>query len=324
MTGRGSALEAFERDGVVRVPAVVARDEVAAMRESLWATLAAHRIVDERLVELVGALRPGPGTDNSLWEVGRQAAFAPLAAALGRAADEVFGAGVWAPIEGQQGGLAAPNFPIPGVWSVPHQAWHVDEPTGAGRAAPWGLLGFVLLDEVEPGGGGTVMIAGSHRRLLSLAAAHGTPGGLLTTEEAIAALSAAEPWFAACSGPAIPPSGSGASSSTVTSRWTSRCASSSSRARRATSSSWIRAVCTPSGPTSRAARGCTCGWSARVRSDATRRSASEVTGCARVTAGQVDTRPSTGPGSAGTEAGDQATPSAETNQRRSPGHLPAR
>lgn len=198
VTGAGSALESFERDGFVRVPAVLGGGDVAAMRESLQATLTAQGVVGERLVELLGALRPGPGTEAALWEVGRQAAFARLPAALGRAADEVFGPGVWALNEAQQGGLAAPNFPIPGVWSVPHQAWHVDEPTGAGRASSWGLLGFVFLDEVEPGGGATVMITGSHRRLLALAAELERPsaGWLLTTDEAIAALSAAEPWFA--------------------------------------------------------------------------------------------------------------------------------
>jgi hypothetical protein len=198
MTELAPALEVFERDGVVRVPGVLGRDEVAAMREAFLETLAGRHVEGERLVEIVGARRPGAGTDADLWEVGRHPAFARLPAALGRAADSVFGAGVWAPTASQHGGLAAPNFPLPGVWSVPHEAWHVDEPTTAGRARSWGLLAFAFLDEVEPGGGATVMIAGSHRRLLALAAEHPIRDGraALTTEEAMAALAAAEPWFA--------------------------------------------------------------------------------------------------------------------------------
>ncbi len=191
-------LGAFERDGVVRVPGVVGRAEVAAMRASLLATLETRGLVGERLVDVAGALRPGPGSEAALWEAGRQPAFAVLPDALARATDAVFGAGVWAPNEGQQGGLAQPNFPLPGAWSVPHQAWHVDESTAAGCARSWGLLGFVLLDEVEPGGGATAVLAGSHRRLLALAAELAPPstGRLLTTDEALAALTAREAWFA--------------------------------------------------------------------------------------------------------------------------------
>lgn len=210
---RSAHRAAFAADGIVRVAGVLGRDEVGAMRDCVWAQLAVHGIIrdDPRtwsaggglgLVELVGALRPGPGTDAALWEVGRAADLAPLAAALGRTVDEVFGAGVWAPVAEQHGGLAAPNFPIRAVaWNVPDAAWHVDEPTTAGQPRGWGVLGFVFLDEVEPGGGATVVIAGSHRRLGQLAAARAAGSTLLTTEDAIAALSHAEPWFADLFGP---------------------------------------------------------------------------------------------------------------------------
>ncbi|MCO5169611.1 MAG: phytanoyl-CoA dioxygenase family protein [Planctomycetes bacterium] len=192
----GAAREVFEAEGWVRVPGAVARADVDAMRAALLETLAARGLLGEGLVEVAGALRPGPGSEGVLWEVGRGPAFAPLPGALAGAVDGVFGPGAWAPVEGQHGGLAAPNFPLPGVWSVPHEAWHVDEPSGAGRAGAWGLLGFALLDEVAPGGGATVLIAGSHRRLLALADERAAPGALLTTDEALAALAAAEDWFA--------------------------------------------------------------------------------------------------------------------------------
>ncbi len=96
----------------------------------------------------------------------------------------------------ENGGVAAPNLPLPGggEWTVPDAAWHVDEPTSALYESGWGLLAFVLLDAVEPGGGATVAIAGSQRRLLGLAGLV-APGGVLTTDAAMAALRRDEPWF---------------------------------------------------------------------------------------------------------------------------------
>jgi hypothetical protein len=151
------------------------------------------------LVEVAGALRPGPGSTESLGAVGRGRAFAPLRAALQAAVDRHLDAGVWEPVAEEHGGLAAPNLPPPGaaIWTVPHAAWHVDEPTSAAHERGWGLLGFAFLDDVEPGGGATVAIAGSQRRLHGLAAATATPAaGLLTTEAAMAMLARDEPWFA--------------------------------------------------------------------------------------------------------------------------------
>ena len=206
---RSTAGDEFEREGLVRVRGVVGTDAVAAMRDVVWAALEERGVrraeratwaAGELLVELAGALRPGPGSEALLWAIGRARVFAALPEALARAADEVFGRGVWEPVADQHGGLAAPNFPIAGRWRAPHAAWHVDEPTAAGRGEPWGLLGFVFLDAVAPGGGATVAVAGSPRRLGRLADARAAagllPSGLLTTPDALAAL-AAEPWFAA-------------------------------------------------------------------------------------------------------------------------------
>jgi hypothetical protein len=182
----------FDVEGLVRLPGVIGGADVAAMRAAVERML--ERI---DLVEIVGALRPGPGSSEELWEVGRGEAFAPLPGLLASAVDGVFGPGMWAPIDGQHGGLAAPNVPLPGAgaWTVPHAAWHVDEPTSAAHDRGWGLLAFAFLDDVEPGSGATVAIAGSHRRLQTLAATI-APTGLLTTEDAVAALRRDEPWFA--------------------------------------------------------------------------------------------------------------------------------
>ena len=154
--------DAFETDGFVRVPGVIAPDVVRAMRDELLA-----RIETMPFVEMLGARRPGPGTEAALWEIGRAPVFAPLAGAVERAIERGLGAADYAPVSG---GLAAPNLPLPGAaWTVPREAWHVDEPAARGEPRAWALLGFVLLDVVEPGGGATVMVAGSHRRLVELA-----------------------------------------------------------------------------------------------------------------------------------------------------------
>lgn len=182
----------FEADGVVRLPAAIARGDVAAMRGEIERML--ERIA---LVEVAGALRPGPGSSEVLWDVGRGSAFAPLPGVLGAAVNGVFGPGVWEPVAEEHGGLAAPNLPLSGggSWTVPHAAWHVDEPTSAAHERSWGMLAFAFLDDVAPGGGATVAIAGSQRRLRALAA-EVAPTGLLTTEDAMAALRRDEPWFA--------------------------------------------------------------------------------------------------------------------------------
>jgi len=172
-----SLRDAFEADGVVRVAGAIAPDAARAMRDCMRA-----RIAVLAFVELAGALRPAPGSDAALWAIGREAAFAPLRAALAGAIARVFGAGAWTQVE-EGGGLAMPNLPCPGAaWSVCEPAWHVDEPTHA-TAPSNALLGFALLDLVEPGGGATVAIAGSPRRLVSLAASLGAP---VTTDAALA------------------------------------------------------------------------------------------------------------------------------------------
>lgn len=191
---------AFAADGVVHLPGAIPSGLAAAWRAALAATLAAAEVDLDRpatwrvggpmpMVELVGALRPGPSAVDRLWSVGTPALQAELVAAFGAALDRVFGPARWA---AQPGVQAMPNLPRPGpAWQVPHQAWHVDEPTAPGQAAPWGVLGFAVLDEIAPGGGATVAIAGSHRRLAGL----GAPGaGLITTDLALAALAAEPGW----------------------------------------------------------------------------------------------------------------------------------
>lgn len=179
----------FARDGLVRVPDAIPGGELVAMRDELCARLATLEVV-----EIAGARRPARGTELAMWDVGRAPAFARLADALGRAVERVFGAGSFAPVAGELGGLAIPNLPVAdATWSPCALAWHVDEPTPPGPAPGDIVLAYAFLDRVEAGGGGTVVLAGSHRRLAQLADERGAPIGY---DDATASLAAAEPWFA--------------------------------------------------------------------------------------------------------------------------------
>lgn len=183
--------DAIERDGVVRLRGVV---DVAAMRARVRGAIDALP-----LVELAGALRPGPGTDAALWELGRDEVFTALGPTVEQAIATALGAR-WSSVDAPSGGLAAPNLPCRGEgarWRVPHAAWHVDEPTMRGQARAWGLLAFVCLDDVVAGGGATVAIAGSHRRLLALADELAPAHGVLTTDAALAALTRDDAWWTA-------------------------------------------------------------------------------------------------------------------------------
>ncbi|MEZ4403555.1 MAG: hypothetical protein R3B06_26260 [Kofleriaceae bacterium] len=186
----------FAADGVVALAGHVDAGTVAAMRAAVWAALAARGVAEDDprtwvaggalpLVDVAGALRPGPAASAALWAIGRGPAFATVPGLLQSAVDQVFGPGVWAPVDDDPGGLVMPNFPAADRWAVPHQAWHVDEPTAPGQEVGWGLLAFLLLDEVVAGGGATVMVAGSPRRLGQLA---DDRAAVITTEVALAAL----------------------------------------------------------------------------------------------------------------------------------------
>ncbi len=205
-----SSASILQRDGVVRLRGVIDGAQLAAMRARVWRVLATRGIERENratwradgalpLVELAGALRPGPGTDELLWEIGRDEAFAALGPTVERAIAAALGAGTWVSVDAPSGGLAAPNLPLASAqgWRVPHEAWHVDEPTVRGQAEAWGLLAFVCLEAVVAGGGATVAIAGSHRRLRALAEGLVPAHGLLTTDAALAALVQRDAWFAA-------------------------------------------------------------------------------------------------------------------------------
>jgi len=181
--------EAFERDGVVRVPNVIDGVVLRTMREALR-----ERIAGLEFTEVAGAMRPALGTELTLWDMGRAEAFAPLPAAFATALERVFGRDVWTQIGDELGGYAMPNRPCPDANARPCAvAWHVDEPISPGRERHHRLIGYALLDRVESGGGATVMLTRSHQRLAALADELGTQ---CTTDVVRAELPRTEPWFA--------------------------------------------------------------------------------------------------------------------------------
>ncbi|MBL8623312.1 MAG: hypothetical protein JNK64_18515 [Myxococcales bacterium] len=180
----------FAQDGIARAVGVIAPADLAAMRACALARLAAIE-----LIEIAGARRPAPGHELALWGIGREPAFAPLPAALADALARVFGAGPWAQVAGDLGGVALPNFPSPGARrGACGVAWHTDEAVPPGATAPETVLAYACLAPVVAGGGATVVVTGSHRRLAALATARGAPIGHV---DAPAALARVEPWFAA-------------------------------------------------------------------------------------------------------------------------------
>ena len=142
------------------------------MRGRLW----------QEMAERLGIRRDDPSSwswsvakSRAIQEVLRSDAFGTLAPVVGAAVDGLFGAGTW------RRPAIAPliNFPIPGAsWTVPHKAWHADEPPVGSDPLPRSLAAIVFLDELEPCGGATVAIPGSLRRLQKLASE------IVTTDEA--------------------------------------------------------------------------------------------------------------------------------------------
>jgi hypothetical protein len=124
-----SSAAILQRDGVVRLRGVIDGARLAAMRARVWRVLATRGIEREDratwraggalpLVELAGALRPGPGTDELLWEIGRDEVFAELGPTVERAVAAAQGAATWVSVDAPSGGLAAPNLPLGDVRGV--------------------------------------------------------------------------------------------------------------------------------------------------------------------------------------------------------------
>jgi hypothetical protein len=174
----------FDRLGLLRLPAAVPAPAVDAMRDRMWAFLAAEQGIDPVRRE---TWPPGPA--RRLQALRKSGAFAPMASAAVLAAlDDLLGAGGW-PVP-KAWGLPLITVPAAGTWQVPAAGWHVDS-YGPEHDLP-GVTVFVFLAPVTAAGGGTVLLAGSHR----LVNRHIATTGTWRPADVRAALAGAHPWLA--------------------------------------------------------------------------------------------------------------------------------
>ena len=150
-------MEAFARDGILRVPEAFSADEAARMQAVIWGELRARHGIDR--------------DDRSTWTAGeatgmktskRSRAFDPICGpVVASALDDLLGAGRWA--KPKQYGNVLVTFPNATEWRVPHRVWHSDFDPGFPPDQLFAVKVWALCDDVEPGQGGTPQLAGSHR-----------------------------------------------------------------------------------------------------------------------------------------------------------------
>lgn len=180
-------LETLARDGVVTLKAAVPRVDALAMADHLWTDLERRCGLDRARPQTWTTERPA-----QFQAVERTGVFAPSASPIVRAAiDQLLGAGGWD--EPRHWGQPLVTFPSPGVWDVPHQAWHLD--TVASAQPPAVARFFTFLAPAEPGGGGTLYVAGSHRLIQGLAARE-TDSTTISSGAMRRRLAAEHPWLA--------------------------------------------------------------------------------------------------------------------------------
>jgi hypothetical protein len=180
-----SQCAAFGERGIVLLPQFFARNDIASMRNALWADLKRRH----------GILRDKPET----WSVVRPAQFQKLVRSgvfdkLGTPAlidltDALLGAESWtAP---RHWGLPLVTMPSRHP-DLPRAMWHFDIPGGDYRAQLPALRVFTFLEPVAANGGGTLVVAGSHRLAIEIAVREGA----LPSAKMRARLAATHPWFA--------------------------------------------------------------------------------------------------------------------------------
>lgn len=187
-------VQQFDRWGLIRLPAAICAEDVAAMRERIWSFLRERNGIER--------------ADAGSWPVGSVAQFQRLArsgeldpigtsTAVSAALDDLFGSDKWQ--AGPTGVLV--TFPQPDVvWTVPTSSWHLDAPPqGLGKVVA--VRVFVILDDLAVQGGGTLVLAGSHRLVRNYLA---TSGPNPRSRDIKSRLGSAHPWMARLWGSAIP------------------------------------------------------------------------------------------------------------------------
>lgn len=182
-------LTAYDRDGYVVVPGLVAGQACERMCARIWDAL-----------ETVHGIRQGePDTwtqpmPRGLQDLCKSDGLAELAApAFLEAVDDLLGAGQWDPPAHWGGPL--PNFPSRSPWNVPCRMWHLDYPVRGNYGPRFATKALCAVAPINPHGGGTLLIEGSHRlcQLLADDAAGGNAG---SSSEIRKSLAAKSDWFA--------------------------------------------------------------------------------------------------------------------------------
>jgi hypothetical protein len=164
-------LDAFWRDGFVRVPGAFSTEAAAAMRDVVW-----------RELESRGLRRDDPTTwraetQDHLQHLKDDPAFRAIGTdrTLG-AIRELIG-GAW-PNGPSDWGAFFLLFPSGRAWSVPSKAWHIDH-TWTDPIEPLRELKVhSLFGDVEPRAGGMTIVAGSHHVVAQVLRDDPPPAGM--------------------------------------------------------------------------------------------------------------------------------------------------
>jgi Phytanoyl-CoA dioxygenase (PhyH) len=156
--------EEFDRLGLVRIPAAVARNDALEMCDQVWDALRVrHRILREDPKTWKG--RRLTGTHHLPKSVTFEKAGSSRVC---EALDDLLGAQSWHRPE--RWGSLLVVFPDGAhQWQVPHKNWHLDFPAMRSLTGLFAVRLFTCLAKLEPGGGGTLFLAGSHRLVQRLA-----------------------------------------------------------------------------------------------------------------------------------------------------------
>jgi hypothetical protein len=178
--------DAFERKGVVRLPAFYPKADIELMADRLWADLEKRHGVQRERRDTWTVTSPAHFQDLK-----HAGAFSALgSAALFELADALLGPGNWEKPARWGGPLV--TFPTPAP-SLARPPWHLDI-GGTERLDPLPTLRvFTFLEPAAAGGGGTLYVAGSHRLAMDIELAR---GGRVRSAQVRDRLKADHPWFA--------------------------------------------------------------------------------------------------------------------------------
>lgn len=146
----------FHDDGYVVIKGAFAANDALAIQAEWWAELAeAHGIErDDRATWR----QPRGDLKRAKTALISQRLASPRVCGV---IDDLLGKGSWS--QPRHWGRVLTTFPQEGVWDVPTHIWHSDSLYAWHREALNGLLIFIFIGPVRPGGGGTLILSGSPR-----------------------------------------------------------------------------------------------------------------------------------------------------------------